>query len=580
MSLWRQFKRGLRSLANRRTADKDISDEVASFMEQVADSLQAGGMSAEEAHRAARLQMGSVTGVQEQVRSYGWENAVETFVDSSRHALRRLFRDRGFTIVSVTMLALGIGATTAIFGVIDGVLLQPLPYPNPQQLVSLRHSAPGINIADLGMSPSLYFTYVDENHVFQDLSLWSTSTSSVTGLSEPEEVPVLMATHRLLPILGIQPAIGRAFTAADNDPKSTPSVMLSDGYWRTRFGGDRSVLGRRITIDGTPSEVIGILPASFRFMDQHMSLIMPLQFDRARVPLVNFGYQGVARLRPGVSIANADRDLSRILPHAPSKFAPNAGMSVKDFEGARITPNLLPLKDDLTGDSGDTLWVLLVAVGILLLVACANVANLSLVRAEGRQQEFAVRTALGAGRRRLAGESLLECLLLGLAGCTLGLGVAYTTIRILKVSELVDLPRIADISFDTRLVLFALGTSLLSGLLFGLISTTKYIAPDLSRALKSGGRALSQSKERNRARASLVVVQVALAVVLLVSSGLMLRTLQALHGVDPGFSDPDHLQTIGISIPESQVKEPERVIQTQQEILQKLKSVAESPQLP
>ena len=573
MSLWRQFTRGARVLARRQSNEQDIADEVSSYLEHSVDELVAGGLSPEQARRTVQLEFGSAAAVREQVRSYGWENMADTVFDSVRFALRRLLHSPGFTAVSLLMLALGIGASTAIFSIVDGVLLQPLPYGRPEQLVTLRHTAPGVHIDDLNIAPSLYFTYRDENRVFRDLGMWSTSTSSVTGIGQPEQADVLMVTASLLSVLETRPEFGRGFTAADEKPKGPATLLLTDGYWRSHYGGSRSILGRRITVDGISTEVIGILPPSFQFMDQSFALVMPLQIDRAEVRLVNFSYQGVGRLKPGVTIAQANADLSRMVPMAPAKFPPNPGLSLKAFTEARIGPNLLLLRDDLVGDSGNALWVLMGTVLMVLLIACANVANLSLVRADGRHQELAVRAALGAGRVRLASELLLESVILALAGGALGLAVAFAALRALIASQLADLPRLAGVSINPRVVAFTLGISLASGLVFGLIPVLKYARPSVWDAVKSGGRTLSQSKDRHRARSVLVIVQVALALVLLVSSGLMIRTFQALHNIDPGFSGAKQVQTLGISIPESEAKDPERVIRMEQDILRKLEGV-------
>ena len=479
-----------------------------------------------------------------------------------------------FTALSLVTLAIGIGANTAIFSVIEGVLLKPLPYPHPEQLVALWHTAPGVNIKNLNMAPSLYFIYSDESRAFQDVSMWTDGTSSVTGLAEPQDVRVLLATHRLLPILQVQPALGRRFTASDDDPKSRRTVMLTDGYWKSHFAADRSVLGRRIMIDGNACEVVGVLPPSFQFMDRRVSALMPLRFNRNEVHLGNFSFQGVARLKPGLTLQHATADIARMLPMASKNFPPPSGFSTKMFDDARIGPNLRLLKDDLLGDIGSTLWVLMGTVGMVLLIACANVANLLLVRADGRRQELAIRAALGAGWGRIARELLLESALLGLSGGALGLALAYAALRMLAASELAHLPRIDNISIDPWVLAFTLAISLAAGLVFGLIPVFKYARPHLSNALRGGGRSLSQSKDRHRARSILVVVQVALALVLLVSSGLMIRTFQALRHVDPGFSGEHGVQTLRISIPGTQVKEPERVLRMEHEILDRIASVA------
>jgi predicted permease len=478
-----------------------------------------------------------------------------------------------FTVISLITLALGIGANTAIFSVINGVLLKPLPYPRSEQLIALWHSAPGINLKDVNMAPSLYFTYSEENRVFQDVAMWTQNTSSVTGLAEPEEVPVLAVTNRFFPMLQLQPAVGREFSAADDDPKSNLIVLLSDAYWKARFGGDPSVLGRRILVDGDAREVVGVLPPSFQFMDRKITLVVPLRFNRAEVRLINFSYQGIARLKPGVTLAQASADVARMIPLAAVKFAPNSGASVKMFESARITPNLRFLKDHLLGDIGNTLWVLMGTVGIVLLIACSNVANLLLVRAEGRQQELAIRAALGAGWGRIARELLFESMSLGIAGGALGLALAYAALRLLTTSDIARLPRIHDISIDPAVLAYTLAISLGAGFVFGLLPVFKYARPQLSRALRGGGRSASHSRERHRARGILVVVQVALALVLLVSSGLMIRTFQALRHVDTGFSRAQDVQLLRVAIPQAQVREPERVLRMHQEILNRLAAI-------
>ena len=574
MSVWRQLIRGLHALTNRGAADRDVADEVQDYLEQSTAEFVARGMSSGEARRAARLELGNTTRVEEEVRSYGWENIAGPWLADLRYAVRRLRQSRGFTAVSMLTLALGIGATTAIFSVINGVLLKPLPYPHSENLVALWLTAPGVNIKDLNMAPSLYFIFGDESRVFQGVSLWSGDTSSVTGTGQPEEVPVLLATNRLLPLLDVRPALGREFTASDDDPKSEQTAMLSYGYWKSHFGGDRSVIGRRIVIDGEAHDVIGVLPASFQFMDRKFSLMMPLRFNRGKTYLGNFSWQGVGRLKPGVTLGQANADVARMLPMAAERFPPPPGYTAKMFDDARVAPNLKSLKDDLVGDIGNTLWVLMGTVGIVLLIACANVANLMLVRAEGRQQELAIRAALGAGWGRIARELLLESALLGVAGGALGLALADGALRMLATSGLTHLPRIHDISIDGWVVAFALGISLGASLIFGLIPVFRYARPRIANALRSGGRSLSESKERHRARSVLVVIQVALAMVLLVSSGLMIRTFEALRHVDPGFRGAQDVQTLRISIPDAQVKEPERVTRMEQDMVDKVAGVA------
>jgi putative ABC transport system permease protein len=422
------------------------------------------------------------------------------------------------------------------------------------------------------MAPSLYFTYREETRTFADVSLWRSVTSVVTGSGQPEELPALLVTHRFLPMLGVQPALGRGLTEADERPNGPRTMMVSHGYWMSRFGGDPAAVGRRLTIGGDVYEVVGVLPASFEFGDRPFSLVMPLLFDRANVQLVNFAFNGIARLKPGVTLADASADVARMVPLAPTKFPINPGWRPTIFADARIGPALVLLKDDLVGDVGRTLWLLMATVGLVLLIACANVANLLLVRADARHHELAVRAALGAGWARLARALLLEGVVLGLMGGALGLAVASTALRALiawtTVFGVSSVPRLHSVSLDWRVLAFTLAVSLGTGLLFGVIPVLRYGRPQLLAALRGEGRALSQSRERQRARSLLVVIQVALAMVLLVGVGLMTRTFVSLRQVDPGFSGAATLQSLRIGISTREAKEPTRVLALQEAILE------------
>ncbi len=490
-----------------------------------------------------------------------------------KHVLRRLLRSPIFTIVTLATVAIGIGANSAIFSVVNGVLLKPLPYPDAEKLVGVWQSAPGIGINQLQLSFSDYFTFLDENRSFQEFGLWNGDSVSITGLGAPEQIQALDVTAGTLPALGVQPSLGRWFSAKDDSPGSPATAILTYGYWTRRFGGDASAIGKRIVVDGKAMEIIGVMPQSFRFLDYGADLIIPFQFDRGKTTLGNFSYQGIARLKPGVSLAQANVDLTRMIPIVNTKFPPPPGFSVKLFEDVKILPDVHPLKQDIIGDLGRVLWVLMGSIGVVLLIACANVANLLLVRAEGRQQELAIRSSLGANWTEIARELLLESVFLGVAGGILGLGLAYGALKVLVSIAPASLPRLQDISIDPRVLVFTLIISLFAGVLFGLIPVLKYGAPSMASVLRAGGRTLSQSKERHRVRNTLVVLQVALALVLLISSGLMIRTFQALRRVQPGFTNPSQVQTVRIYIPEAQVKEPERVARMLQDMQQKIAAI-------
>jgi putative ABC transport system permease protein len=477
-----------------------------------------------------------------------------------KHVIRRLMRSPMFTVVTLVTIGVGIGANSAIFSVVNAILLKPLPYPGAEQLISVAQTAPGIGMEDLTLSPSDYFTFRDENRSFEQFGLWQGDSVSVTGLSMPEQVQALLVTEGTLNALGVQPMLGRWFTAKDDAPGSPETVILSYDYWQRKFGGDASAIGRQIRLDGKTKEIVGVMPQSFRFMDMKPELIQPYQFDRNKTTLGNFSYSGIARLKPGVSLAQASADVARMVPLVNTRFQPPPGFSAKLFEDAKIAPKLHPLKQDVVGSLGKLLWVLMGSIGVVLLIACANVANLMLVRTDGRRQELAVRAAIGASARQIAGELFLESSLLGVLGGAAGLGLAYWALRLLVKIAPANLPRLENIMIDPLTLLFTLAISLAAGLLFGAIPVLKYAAPNVTPALRAGGRTLSQSKDSQRTRNALVVLQVTLAMVLLISSGLMIRTFQSMRHVQPGFRDPASLQTLRVYIPDAQVKEPEQVV--------------------
>jgi putative ABC transport system permease protein len=490
-----------------------------------------------------------------------------------RRTIRRLLKAPLFTAVAVITLALGIGANTAIFSVVYGVLLKPLPYKDPERLVGMWHSAPGLGFPIMNQSPATYFTYREEGRAFEEIGLWNDSAVSVTGTGEPERVSALYVTDGVFGALGVEAQLGRRFTADDDSPKTPERVMLCHAYWQRKFGSDPSIVGRQVVVDGKPREIIGVLPASFKFLDQNPQIVLPLRFNRAEVFVGNFSYQGVARLKPGVTIEQANTDVARMIPLVVERFRLPPGFTRQMFDEVKLGPNVRPLAKDVIGDVGRTLWVLLGTVGIVLLIACANVANLFLVRAEGRQQELAIHAALGAGWRRIAWELMSESLLLGLLGGAVGLLLADAGVRLLLSLAPSGLPRLDDIAISGPVLLFTLAISVVAGLLFGLIPVFRFATPHLASALKEGGRLSSAGRERHRARNALVVVEIALAVVLLVASGLMIRTFVAMRHVDPGFVKPEDVITLRVSIPESLIADQDQTARTHEQIAHKIEQI-------
>jgi putative ABC transport system permease protein len=550
-----------------------MDEELRFHFEKQTEQNIARGMNPKEARYAALRQFGNIGQLKEECRESWGVRFISELLQDLRYGLRQLRRNPGFTTVAVITLALGVSATAAIFSVVYGVLLKPLPYPHPEQLVALQLTAPGMNIKDLNPSPSLYFILRDQNRTFQDSGLYKGVSRNVTGHGEPEHVAGLDVTYGLLRTLGVRPVLGRPFTRSDDEPGSPDTVMLTYAYWHREFGGDRAVVGKTITVNGTLRQIIGVLPHSFHFGGSDLALLVPLQLDRAKTSLGNFSFDGIAGLKPGVTLAEADADVARLLPIMLRSFPPPPGYTTKMFDDARIAPNLRPLKQDIIGDLGNVLWVLMGGIGLVLLIACANVANLLLVRVERRRQELAVRTALGASRSRIAAQMLVEGLMLALLSSGLGLVVADVVVRVLVAIAPADLPRLNEIGVDGTVVLFTLVVSLFVTLLIGLMPILKYTGASLGIGLREGGRSTSEARQRHRSRSVLVTVQVALALVLLVSSGLMIRTFRALTRVDPGFVAPSEVQTFRVDIPETQVKDPVRVVRIEQDILQKIRAI-------
>lgn len=496
--------------------------------------------------------------------------------DPLRQVLRRLARTPLFTAVTLLTLAIGVGANAVIFSVVEGVLLKPLPYPHSEQLIGVWHTAPGIGLKELNMAPSIYFIDREQNTTLQDIGAFDFTALDVTGAGEPEHVRGLEVTDGALPLLGVTPALGRLFTRQDDSPGTQQTVLLSYAYWQRKFGGASSVIGRAITVDGKSREVIGVLPRGFHFLDaRDAALIVPFQWDRSKIQLGSFSQRAFARLKPGVTMAQASTDLARLLPMVVRSFPAPQGFSPTLFNKARISPSLRPLKQDVVGDVGDVLWVLMGSIVLVLLVACANVANLLLVRVEGRRQELAIRSALGAPWKRTALDLLFESVTLGVTGSLIGLGLAYFTLRALVAMAPTGLPRLHEIGIDIPVLLFTLGLALFTSLLIGSIPIIKHAGARAASGLQEGGRALSQSRERHRARKALVILQVALAFVLLICSGLMIRTFRALMHVSPGFVAADSVETFRFVIPETQIQdsEAERAVRMDEEIADKLAAI-------
>ena len=556
----------------------DLAEEMRLHLEERTEQLMSEGLSRKEAEQTARRAFGNSTLLEERSREVWQMPWVESLGTDLKLVFRRLGKSPGFAATVLLTLAIGIGANTAVFSVLNSVLFKPLPYPDAEQLVAVRLIAPGAaGLADfssgLRLSPSMYFTFAEENRTFQSLGVWIAGTANVTGLAQPHEVHTASITDGVLQTLRVPPLLGRWLLPAEQNPHGSKVVMLSYGYWQRRFGGDPAVIGRSIEVDSQLRQIVGVMPQGFRLVNADFDLLVPLGFDRNKQILAGFGFQGVGRLKPGVPITQANADVARMLPIWMDSWSNGPGIDGHFYEIWKITPALRPLKDEVIGGIGNVLWLVMGTIGVVMLIACTNVANLLLVRADARQQELAVRAALGAGRARIAWELLLESLCLGLLGGLLGVGIAYEGLRILAAIGPANLPRLGEISLDVRSLGFTLVLSVLSGLLFGSIPALRYARTRTTATLRGAGRTASLSRERLHSRDLLVVAQVAMALVLLVCAMLMIRTFQALRHIEPGFSQPEHVQTMRTSIPASLVADPQQVTRIQNSIADKLAAI-------
>jgi predicted permease len=556
----------------------DISISIQEHIDERIDELMEEGMPRHEAEQSARRDFGNVTLVRERSRQvWQWQRLESLFADL-KHVGRRLGRSPGFAITVVLTLAIGIGANTAVFSVLNSVLLRPIPYPEPEQLVSLHLNAPGAPglaefRSELRLSASMYLTFAAHNRTFQSIGVWGPGTASITGMAQPEQVNTAQISGGVLETLNVPALDGQWLTAADQDAHGLGRVMLSYGYWQRRFGGDPGVVGRAISVDSQSRVIAGVMPRGFKIVNYDFDLLVPLAFDPVNEQLAGFAYRGIARLQPGVALPQADADVARLLNVWMDSWSNGPGSDPHWYLNWKITPSLEPLKETIVASIRATLWVVMGTIGVVMLIACTNVANLLLVRANARQQELAVRSALGAGRWRIARELLLESMALGLLGGAAGVAVAYAGLHLLTAIGPVNLPRLSEISLDGRSIAFTLILSVLSGLFFGSIPVLRYV-PSRQRLTSLGAmRTASASTERQHGSNLLVAAQVAMALVLLISAVLMIRTFQAMRNVDPGFSDPASLQIMRLSIPETLVRDSTRALRMQNSILDKLAAI-------
>jgi len=529
VSLWRQLSRGVHTLLHREDTDREIDEEVRHFLEQAAAAHRDRGLPPGEALRAARHELGHELGVREAVRSYGWENAVETLFADLRYAARRLRRAPGFTLITVLTLAIGLGATTAIFSVVYPLLLAPLPYPGADRVATIWEV--GSDGAPLDSTFGMEQALAERSRSFEVIALLKPWQPALAGVGEPERLEGERVSASYFRVLGVAPTLGRGFDSTEDRAGGPAVVVLSHALWQRRFGGDPGIVGHAVNLDGVPATVVGIMPEGFEdVLAPHAALWAPLQYGLSQGRAWGHHLRTVGRLRAGVTLEQARRELDvlgqEVLDEQhPETYASEVAFQV-DLLHREVTRAIRP-----------ALVAVLGAVALVLAIACVNVTNLLLARGVHRRGELALRSTLGAGHRRLVWQLLTENLLLAAVGGAAGLGLAALGVRALGalIPALIPtgLPRTGSIVLDGTVFAFGLVLTTLAGLGFGVVPALQAARPDLHRELQDDGRGAISG--RRRLRGALVVAEVALALVLLVGSGLLLRSLERLFAVDPGF---------------------------------------------
>src|SRR5262245_3384933 len=496
---------------------------------------------------------------------------MQTLWKDLRYGARMLFKNPGFTLIAVATLSLGIGANTAIFSALYGVLLKPLPYPDPSPIVRVWQAAPASGFVQLGFSEAQLMRLRAGNQSFQQLGGYAMRSANLTDQNETQRIAVAFVTAGVFESLGVQPALGRAFRREDEAPGSQRVAVLSYEIWRRQYGGDAIILGRTIRVNDNPVTVVGVMPPDFRLPEdlstpQGAQLWLPVPIAPANLNWVSYYLQPIARLKPGVRPEHAHAEVSAVFAQVRQD---NPQGAIND-PGYNIS--VLPLHDDLTVAVKKALWVLVAAVGLVLLIACANVSSLLLARAAGRRKEIAVRAALGAGRGRLIRQLLTESALIALSGGAVGVTLAAWGVELIAKTNLISVPRLSQISLNLIVLLFTLGISLLAAILFGLAPAAQVSRLDLNRALREEGRGLAPGSGGARVQRALVVSEVALAVVLVIAAGLLLRSFDRLLRIDPGFN-VKNLLTVNVNLPASRYQDNPRVTAFYEQLLERVRAL-------
>lgn len=549
---------------HRRVTEKKLDAELRFHLEQQKADYVASGMTAEEASRRASLEFGGLDQTKEECRDVGSAHFVETLFQDVRYGFRQLRRSPGFTVIAILTLALGIGANAVIFSAVNSVLLRPLPYPNANRLVQVWSTNPHTNPWGEWVSYPDFVDWRAQNKVFEDLVTYRTTLTNITGGDHPEALFTVLASSSLFSVLQTQPLLGRSFLPDEDKPGHNHVVVLSDTLWRSRFGADTHLVGKAVIINGESYTVIGIMPPRFRFplglpKGLAVSAWLPIGLDPSQSDRGSHNYRVVARLRPGVTLRQAQADMEAIAHNLAQEYPADQNLGIQVAE----------LEENLTSEVRPALLVLLGAVGLVLLIACANVGNLLLSRAVGRQREVALRLAIGASRSRIVKQMFTESVLLALIGGGVGLVLAFQSLSFL-IKLAPNVPRLHESTVDGRVLIFCSLVSLATGILFGLVPAFHASRIHLNEALKQSGPGRLGSGPR--LRRVVVVTETALALMLLVGAGLLIRSFVRLSNVELGFN-PQNVLTAGIMLPESQYSVPSRQAAFFKEVIRRIEGL-------
>jgi predicted permease len=567
MSLFSRIRSLMSNLFRRRRVEHDLDAEVNSYLTQLIDEKIAAGINPRDAHREALIELEGAEQVKEQVREVRAGAIVEQLLQDTRYALRMLRKNPGFTSIAVITLALGIGVNTAIFSLVDGILLRPLPYEQPDRLVRLVQSQRQLGLDTWNLSQATFSFLRDNNHSLEAVAAYSTSGANLTGNGEPERVTIGTVSADFFKVLGIPPLLGRGFSAGEDTPGKNGVCVIGFGFWQRQFGGDPNIIGKSLELNSAAAEVIGVMPAGFSFPRPGIDLWTPLALNPTRT--APYFLRAIGRLGSGVSLAEAQAETTGVLWDYARQHPDTSESRIPLDQGSALKTIVTPLKEAMVASTQKPLIILLCAVGLVLLIACANVANLLLARATSRVREIAVRFALGATPSRVARQLLTESVVLAAIGAAVGMMLAWVGVRMLDRLPIEGIPRIEVVTVDGRVLAFTAGIGLLTGLLFGLMPALRAYRIGIVAGMHEGGRGGTSSR---RSSSVLVAAQFALSFVLLIGAGLLMKSFQRLQSVDVGFN-PEKLLTMVVSLPARKYSKPQQSVQFYQNLMDRMRSV-------